>query len=135
MARQALPRIFCLADGRPAEPMGRPGGLGLTYADNACHIGSEPESVNDRQQRLKRALAIFNLETHEETEAGLLRKPLGVRVDGSEGCVRPTAGRLWRLDGALSQIRANVWISGRELVRLDGGGGTWALFSGLGLQI
>ncbi len=103
VAQRALPETFLSGDGAPPPRPSREGGVGLIYADNSVLIGADPEGVNDRQRRLKEVV-----------------KVLGVHFNGLEGCVRPTAGRLWRLDGALSQVRPRSGVALRRNFDLSG---------------
>ena len=94
--------------------------MAVIYADNATHIGDKEEAVNARYSQLKSSLESQGLSVHEENEAGLMREPLGVRVDGWSGVVRPTQHRLWRLTLALRACRSGWALRGRDLERLVG---------------
>ena len=121
IASGALTNTHFAQDCRPVPHLSQgSGGACVIYADNATHLGSDPDSVNNRHQAVTAALEAKGLSVHEENEAGLVREPLGVRLDGSAGKVMPTQQRLWRLTQALRACHSGRYMSGRDMERLVG---------------
>ena len=121
LAQSAMPSTFLAQDSRPVQDIARPGGVAVIYADNATQIGDSKLGVDDlRHLQLRSPLEEVGLAVHEEQEAGLIREPLGVRVDGQAGVVRPMAKRMLRLTQALRCVRTGRQMSGRDIEQLVG---------------
>ena len=76
-----------VAGSRPVPPLSSEGGPAVVYAVNGTQIRLIQSDFNVRAGKLQRELEGKGLTVHEESVAGLIRGPLGVRVDGQSGLV------------------------------------------------
>lgn len=104
LALPMLPGIQLVEDRTPVPRLRRDDCCLLLYADNANHLGTNASMVNRQRCALSEGCAKSGLLTHEIVEATTLAESLGVRVDGEQGTIGPTAERDWRLDRALRAL-------------------------------
>lgn len=114
LAMRMLPGIQLVEDRTPSPRMKRDDCALLLYADNANHLGTNASLVNMQRAALSEGCARSGLLTHEVVEATTLAESLGVRVDGEQGTIGPTAEREWRLDRALRALCGGARFTPQE---------------------
>ena len=92
----------------------------MVYADDANHIGTDPESVDHNRQLLSESVNRHGLATHEIVPAGTEGVSLGISFSGIAGHLASTPERDRRLDRALEALVSGAHISGDGLRKVAG---------------
>ena len=82
-------------------PLVRPRSVGhCTYVDSIGVLGATEATVLSAQNFATLSFAGVGLEVHETVICNAGGEALGARLNGREGCARPTPSRFWRVRGA-----------------------------------
>ena len=104
-----------LVDFGPAPVLSKERCVWMGYIDNSLVASLDPSTTSRARLAIDAQFRRNNLRVHEVTETSTDEAFLGLELDGSQGVLRPSRKRVWKLYQVVTHLLAKPYITSKSL--------------------